>query len=333
MATPSLASWAGEPLSILLAALLLDALFPPMTALTRLVPNPVSATTAFARWLRRRLDRPYRSAGTRLVRGVLATAVIVGLAAALGWGVETLSARTPYAVPLEVLLLVLVLGQRRTFAEVRAGAEALARGPAGLVGARVRAAWLLAPGWDATELDAYGVARILVEAAAVSFAERVVAPVFWFLLLGLPGALGAVAANAIAERGPRAGRFSRPAVRLDDALQFLPMRLAAFMLALASLFVPRAHPIAAVEAMTSDAAKHPTLNRGWPIAAMAGALGLRLAGPQRRAGGGASEGAWIGDGRPQAEWRDVERALYLFVLASVINAALIAFLEILEQTI
>jgi len=105
------------------------------------------------------------------------------------------------------------------------------------------------------------------------------------------------------------------------------------MLALASLFVPRAHPIAAVEAMTSDAAKHPTLNRGWPIAAMAGALGLRLAGPQRRAGGGASEGAWIGDGRPQAEWRDVERALYLFVLASVINAALIAFLEILEQTI
>lgn len=48
MATPSLASWAGEPLSILLAALLLDALFPPMTALTRLVPNPVDATAADA---------------------------------------------------------------------------------------------------------------------------------------------------------------------------------------------------------------------------------------------------------------------------------------------
>ena len=333
MATPSLASWAGEPLSILLAALLLDALFPPMTALTRLVPNPVNATTAFARWLRRRLDRPYRSAGTRLVRGVLTTTVIVGLAAALGWGVEALRARTPYAVPLEVLLLVLVLGQRRTFAEVRAGAEALARGPGGLVGARSRAAGLLAPGWDATELDAHGVARIVVEAAAVGFAERVVAPVFWFLLLGLPGALAAVAANAIAERGPRAGRFSRPAVRLDDALQFLPMRLAAFMLALAALFLPRAHPTAAVEAMTSDAAKHPTLNRGWPIAAMAGALGLRLAGPQQRVDGGASEGAWIGDGRPRAERRDVERALYLFVLALFINAALVVLLGFLEQAV
>ncbi len=328
---PFPAPWAGEPLVLLLAALCLDALLPPLPGLRRYAPNPLRALEALSRWLSLRLDRPFRSEATRLVRGAAATALVVALAAGLGWAVGRIAERTAYGAALELVLLVLVLGQRRLAAEVQASARALARGPGGLVGARTTAAALLEPGWDCKELDGYGVARLAVEAAAVGFAERVVTPVFWFILLGLPGAFAAVAAHAMANHGPGESRFSLAARRLDDVLEFLPVRLAAFLLALAALLLPRGHPIAAIEAMTGEGAKHATLNRGWPIAAVAGALDLTLAGPRRTAEGGTVKCPWIGSGRARAEAADVRRALWLLALACAVNAALVGLLAVLAQ--
>jgi adenosylcobinamide-phosphate synthase len=74
--------------------------------------------------------------------------------------------------------------------------------------------------------------------------------------------------------------------------------------------------------MWRDAALHRSVNAGWPEAAMAGSLGLRLAGP-RRYGGRMVEDAWIGDGTPLATPADIERALKVLVRACIFSAALI----------
>jgi len=326
VATLLLASWTREPLLLLLAALVIDGVFPPCAALARHLPNPLALTRQAARMLRQRLDRPFRDAETRRLRGMLVTGALVGAAALLGWIVQRLAAAVPAAAALQLLLLVLILGQRRTFSEVRAAALALGRGSGGLVGARGCAGRLLAPGWDAKALDAHGVARVAITAAARGFAERVAAPVFWFALLGLPAALAVAAANAIAEREPRPGAFLQGALRLDNALQLLPSACAAFILALAAFAVPQGRPVAAIEAMATEKGRLAARSRGWPLAAVAGALGLALAGPQQTADGQIVPLPWIGNGRARAEGRDVEHTLYLFAAACLIDLALVTLL-------
>jgi adenosylcobinamide-phosphate synthase len=316
--------FAREPAFLLLAALLLDALLPSMGSLPRLVPNPVRLSAFLGHWLTRRLDRARRSEGTRLVRGALATLVILGFAVGIGLAIERWAAHDPLGVPVEFLCLVMVLGQRAGFARARAVATALARGPAALPEAHKALRILLAPGWDLARLDAHGVVRVTIEATVVGFAERVIAPVFWFLLLGLPGLLGAVAINAVADRSPAETRFALTARRLDDALQYLPARLAGMLLVIAAIFVPTGRPLAALRTVAAEAGKHRSINHGWPIAATAGALGLSLAGPRLGADGKGIAAPWIGDGRARAEAADIGRMLYLFAVACLIDASLVA---------
>ena len=77
--------------------------------------------------------------------------------------------------------------------------------------------------------------------------------------------------------------------------------------------------------MLRDASKHRSVNAGWPEGAAAGALGLALAGP-RRYGAALVDDPWIGDGRRQAGIADIERGLFLFVMACLIHALLVAML-------
>jgi adenosylcobinamide-phosphate synthase len=302
-----------------------------MPALAERVPTPTSAMAALGRWLGRRLDRPQRSERTLFVRGALAALVIVGLAGGVGWLLDRLAQHTQFGAAFEVLVMVTALAQRRVFTEAQAPQRALARTPGTLASARKAAARLLAPGWDANALDAHGVARIAVEATAVGFAERVVGPVFWCICFGLPGMLASTAVTAVAKRTPEESRYAHAMLRLDDALQYVPARIAAFMLAFAALFVPAAHPIAALGTMFREGGKHPTLNRGWPIAAAAGALGLALSGPRRAADGRTVGAAWIGAGRARAERNDVRRALFLHAVACLVDAALVAALFLLKR--
>ncbi|WP_244434217.1 cobalamin biosynthesis protein, partial [Azospirillum sp. B506] len=74
-----------------------------------------------------------------------------------------------------------------------------------------------------------------------------------------------------------------------------------------------------------DARKHPSLNMGWPIAAIAGALGLALGGPHRDGGVVITEN-WIGDGRARATPADIGRALALSAVAALLLIGLVALL-------
>ncbi|HLI10992.1 MAG TPA: cobalamin biosynthesis protein [Alphaproteobacteria bacterium] len=318
-------AYGAAPLLVLVAALLLDALLPAM-AEASVSPNPRRLAGILGRWLTARLDRARRSEGTRLVRGALVTLVIAVLSGGLGWMIERVSRTLSYGILIELALVTMLIGQRSLFVAVRRILTALARGPGGLSASRKIVAGFLAPGWDAERLDAHGVARLAIEALSIGFSERVVAPAFWFALTGLPGLFIAAAVEAIAARGPVESAFATTATRLDDLLQYVPARLAALLLALGALCVPGGRPFAAFRAIGRDAQKHRTLNRGWPVAATAGALDLALGGPRLKSDGSGVPGPWIGAGRARADLADIRRALYLFTAACLANAAATAAL-------
>jgi adenosylcobinamide-phosphate synthase len=132
----------------------------------------------------------------------------------------------------------------------------------------------------------------------------------------------------IGHRSERYRAFGWAAARLDDAANLAPARLAGLLIAVAGVLMPRASGWDALRIMLRYARKHRSVNAGWPEGAMAGALDLSLAGP-RRYGGERVEDAWIGEGSEQAGAAEIRRALGLFILACLVQAALIALLALL----
>ena len=137
---------------------------------------------------------------------------------------------------------------------------------------------------------AHGVARAAIESLAENFSDGVVAPVFWYLLGGLPGLFAYKMANTldsmIGHRSERYRAFGWAAARFDDLLNLVPARLSGLLLAAAALFAGEgAAGREPCRRCCATRRKHHSPNAGWPEAAMAGALGLALAGPRHYAEG------------------------------------------------
>jgi adenosylcobinamide-phosphate synthase len=320
-----------DPLFILLAALALDAVVGDMRPLFRVVPHPVVALGALIGFLDRRLNRETRTARARRLRGVLVVAAVVALAAACGWLVLSVTRHLIWGWLVEVFLVGVLVAQRSLYQHVLAVCRALETG--GLAAGRDAVRHIV--GRDPNSLDEHGVARAAIESLFENFADGVVAPAFWYVLLGLPGLMAYKAINTldsmIGHRSPRHLDFGAAAARLDTAINFVPARLAGLIIALAALVVPKGNPIAAFNTMMSDAKKHRSVNAGWPEGAAAGALDLALAGP-RRYGAETVNDPWIGVGRARATPDDIRRALYLFVASCLVHAALIALLALLHHS-
>ena len=310
------------PSSLILAAGLLgDAALGEMGPLFRLVPHPVVMAGTLIEWCDRHLNRPGRSAADLRLRGILTAVMLTGLAAAIGFALHLLAAYLNYGWCLEAFVLAVLVAQRSLFSHVRDVSKALKSG--GVEDGRPMVARIV--GRDVTRLDEYGVARAAIESLAENFGDGVVAPVFWYVLLGLPGLLGYKMLNTldsmIGYRSPHYLYFGWASARLDDAANLIPARLSGLIMALAVIFTPGGNPIKALLTMKSDARSHPSPNSGWPEAAMAGGLGLALGGP-RSYQGGVVEGQWIGSGRARAQTGDIDRALITFIAACLINAGL-----------
>jgi adenosylcobinamide-phosphate synthase len=148
-----------------------------------------------------------------------------------------------------------------------------------LAGARLAVAKMV--GRDTQDLDEAGVLRAAVESVAESTCDAVVGPLFFALLGGAPLCLAYKAASTldsmVGYRNARYARFGMVSARLDDMLNWVPARLSAMLTALAApllgLSLRRAWATA-----WRDAQSQPSPNSGWPEAAFAGALGLRLGG-------------------------------------------------------
>jgi adenosylcobinamide-phosphate synthase len=246
-------------------------------------------------WNRRGLPRRLLGVATIAIVVVL-TAVVAVLAE---WGVR--------AVELGWVGVALLawpgLAQRSLYAHVRPIATALVARD--LPAARRAVAMIV--GRDTLTLDEAGIARAAIESLAESFCDGVAAPLFWLLVGGLPGLWAYKAINTadslIGHREERWRDFGWAAARLDDAANWIPARIGAVLICVAGG--------GGWQVMWRDARNHASPNAGWTEAAMAGVLGLRLAGPIAYDGVVADK-PWIGDGRAAADAADVRRALAVY---------------------
>ncbi len=312
-----------DPLIILLLAMILDAAIGTAVGPFRRLPHPVQIVGRLIGFLDARLNRESRSEADRRMRGIVVVLIVCTACAMVGWAVAWLGRNHAFGWSLELALIFALLAQRSLHDHVAAVARALDGG--GLEAGRGAVAHIV--GRDVRALDDYGVARAAIESCAENFSDAVVAPVFWYLVLGLPGLLVYKAVNTmdsmIGYRTPRYRAFGLAAARLDDLLNLIPARLSGLLLVIAAAAVPTADPGRALRTMIRDARRHRSPNAGWPEGAMAGALGLALAGPRRYAEA-VVEDPWIGDGRARATGTDIVRALRLFKIACLVNGLLVA---------
>jgi adenosylcobinamide-phosphate synthase len=314
---------ASDPFVILLLALAVDLAFGDMAVVFHYLPHPVVTAGRAIRFFDRRLNREGRSDTARQLRGAITVVVLVGAAAALGWAIGEYLRVVRYAWAIEALLVAVLLAQRSLFEHVAAVGKALQTD--GLQGGRAAVAKIV--GRDPESLDEYGVARAAIESLFENFSDGVIAPAFWYLLLGLPGLFVCKTANTldsmIGHRSPKYLYFGWAAARFDDVLNWIPARLTALLIWLAALVLPGARAGEAIRTTLADARKHRSPNAGWPEAAAAGALGLALGGPRRYVGTVMNE-PWLGEGRARATIVDIGSALRLYLAAGAGFAALLA---------
>lgn len=327
MFTPGLPTLGIDPFIVLLLALALDAVIGDPPALYRRVPHPVVAIGALVRWFENRFNDPRASERRRFWLGLGTTVVTVATAGIVAWVAAWLARQVAFGWVIEALLASTLIAFRGLYDAVGAVARGLGKG---LDQGRVAVARIV--GRDPAALDQHGVARAAIESAAENFADGVVAPIFWYALFGLPGLAAYKAINTldsmIGYRDARHLWFGKSAARLDDAANWLPARLGGLLFCAGALLMARAEATAAWRIMGRDARKHQSPNAGWPEAAMAGALGLALAGP-RTYGAQMIDDPWLGDGRRDATPRDVRAAQRLYLFAGGCLAALIAAIAVI----
>jgi len=312
----------ADPLLLLVAALAVDALFGDMPASFRQIPHPVVLAGRAIAFFDRKLNRAVRSEGSRRERGIITVIVLVGSAAFLGLLVQRACRGSLLGAAVEIIIIAVLVAQRSLFDHVAAVAKALDRG--GLAGGREAVRHIV--GRDPMSLDVHGVARAAIESLAENFSDGVIAPVFWYLLLGLPGLFAYKMANTldsmIGHRTPQYRSFGWAAARLDDVLNTVPAPLSGLLLIAAAMLTKKARPGHALTIMLRDGRKHHSPNAGWPESAMAGALGLALAGPRRYPEGFVAD-PWLGDGTARAATSDIVRALRLYRLACLLEGGLL----------
>jgi adenosylcobinamide-phosphate synthase len=278
---------------IVLVALVVESVVSYPAWLHARIPHPVvwagNAISAFERWW----NRPQYSFAVRRLLGCVAVVLVVGGAFAAGFAVQRIVGVAVGAVVgndatnvagaagfgegllVGVLVIALVgtvgLAQRSLFDHVKNVLTSLRAGD--LAASRERVSHIV--GRDTRELDASGVSAAALESLAESFNDGIVAPAFWFVLGGLPGLFAYKALNTadslIGHKEERWRAFGWGAARADDVANLVPARIAGTLLVSAGF--------AGFRVMFKDASKHASPNAGWPEAAMAGALGVRLGGP------------------------------------------------------
>lgn len=297
--------------------------------LYKAIGHPVSWIGRLISCLDRMLNRATDSDRRRRLFGVLALVAIVGLPAAIAGSLELLL--SGYSAGLAVLAIAgsTLLSQQSLADHVKAVADALDTN--GLEAGREAVSKIV--GRDPGQLDAAGVSRAAMESLAENFSDGIVAPAFWLALGGLAGGVAYKAANTadsmIGHLTPTHQAFGWAAARFDDVINLPASRLSALLLVAAAALTPGADATAAWQAVLRDAGKHRSPNAGWPEAAMAGALGLELAGPRVYSGTMVSD-AFMGEGgRRAATADDIRRALRLFWTADVLMIGLLGLIALL----
>ena len=306
----------------MVVAIAIDALLGWPEQLFRLLGHPVT-------WLGRLIDRVDStwnrnsdSSAFRRAAGIAATLVVIATPTILAWIVQV-QLTTAWSRIFVIGFLAWPLVALRSLRDhVAAVARPLRAGD--IETARLAVSRIV--GRDPATLDGASIARATAESLAENASDGVVAPLFWGTIFGLPGIVGYKAINTldsmIGHRNSRHEAFGWAAARIDDVTNYVPARLTGVLFALVST-----ERRVAMWCMICDGPRHRSINAGWPEAAMAGALGIRLSGP-RSYDGNVTEEPWLNAGARDPSADDIDNALNLYRRATLLFAVLLLVLAL-----
>ncbi len=256
--------------------------------------------------------------GRKLIAGGILWFAVVSVSVAVPMFIVWLLWNTNryLGIALECFICYQLLAVRSLFSESMRVYRALMTGD--VEGARLAVSMIV--GRDTDRLDTKGIARAAVETVAENTSDGIVAPLFYMALFGLPGMLFYKACNTLDSmagyKNERYMYFGRFSARLDDVLNFIPARLAGFMMAVASGAAGFDRK-QSLKIFFRDRKNHSSPNSAHCEAAMAGALGIQLGGdawyfghPHRK--------KTIGDPVREIEANDIKNANKLMLLTSVV---------------
>lgn len=279
-------------------------------------------------WLDKKLNRAEQNFSRRKIMGVVALLAILSSVVSVTAGLSWLLGTSLLAFVVLVLLASSLTAQKSLEDHVLAVADAL--DAEGLASGRRAVSMIV--GRDPDQLDEPAVCRAAIESLAENFSDGITAPALWLGLGGLAGGAAYKATNTadsmIGHRSERHEAFGWAAARLDDLINLPASRLTALLFVLACFFVPDASAKDAWKTVWRDAKKHRSPNAGWPEAAMAGALGLALAGPRVYSGTLVPDHFMGAGGRREATATDIRRALKLARYADILMLALFGLLAV-----
>jgi len=298
-------------------AMAVDALLGWPDGLFARIGHPVTWLGRLIALLDARWNRSADLSSKRRAAGAVAALIVIALASGLALAVQAALPSSWGGIIVMGILAWPFIALRSLYDHVAAVARALRSGdvPA------ARGAVSKIVGRDPAQLDEAGIARAAIESLAENTSDGIVAPVFWGTLFGLPGIIGYKAVNTldsmIGHRTERHEAFGWAAARIDDLANVIPARLTGLLFAVLS-----ARPSDAISCMARDARRHRSMNAGWPEAAMAGALDVRLCGPRYYHGELADE-PWLNGGARDPSADDIERGLSLYSRAMIGLAGLL----------
>jgi adenosylcobinamide-phosphate synthase len=305
-----------------LVAIATEAMVGYPNAVYRLIGHPVTWIGKLITWCDDAWNSGSQSSRRRY--GILTLIVLLVVALLSGFAIASVLDRLfPGLVSLVLCGVVAstLLAQRSLDAHVLAVAKGLETD--GLPGGRAAVAHIV--GRETKSLDEAAICRAAIESLAENFSDGVVAPLFWMVVLGLPGALAYKAVNTadsmIGHRTERHEAFGWASARFDDLVNLPASRLSALWLMLAAIPLGLS-PAGALRTIRNDARHHRSPNAGWPEAAMAGALGIRLSGPRIYDGVPVDE-RWVGEGRSELTAKDIRGALKLYRTACGLQIAVL----------
>ncbi|MBK20226.1 MAG: cobalamin biosynthesis protein CobD [Rhodospirillaceae bacterium] len=315
-------------LVVIVLAMIIDETIGDPDTVYRRVPHPVVLMGRMIGLLDGWWNRATSSPPTKIIAGAAAVFIVVGISGTIGIAIHKILSSFAFGWVAEAVIMSIFIARHSLAQHVTNVREALSTPD--LQVAQEAVAKIV--GRDTAEMTEEDISASAIESLSENFSDGVVAPVFWAVLLGLPGIIAYKALNTadsmIGYRSEKYLHFGSVAAKADDIANFIPARISGFLICFAALFVKHGKAKEGWRVLRADASRHRSVNAGFPEAAMAGVLNIRISGP-RSYEGVLTDEPWIGDGSRPTQG-DLQRGLDMFgMAASILCASIVALAGIL----
>lgn len=275
-----------------------------------------------------RMDKPGRPKGDLIFRGFILSVVVLSISYVIGRFLNILAFYYPDWSVVEIAALCLVISSGAVFAalgklyralhEKKASQKQVTQGAYYAIARTTRT--------DLSRNDDFTITRVGMGLALKSFDKGVVAPIFWYLLAGLPGAYLYAGIAALSWRFGKEGHsrgFGDAALALEKLMGFVPNILSGVFIALAGLLTPTAGMSRAFLGLMSVKGSASYAEGGLPVTAAAFALNVSLGGPTQDLEGNSIKRSWIGPAKAtaQLEEKHLHRVVYISFMAHLLFLA------------